>query len=48
MTKKRRYYTVCEHCGAILDPGEKCDCQKIRTYEEQHGIPLLHKKIRCS
>lgn len=19
-------YRVCEHCGASLDPGEKCDC----------------------
>lgn len=25
---KRTYYTVCEYCGAHLDPGEKCDCRK--------------------
>lgn len=22
------YYNVCEFCGAHLDPGETCDCQK--------------------
>lgn len=21
-------YRECEYCGAALDPGEKCDCQK--------------------
>lgn len=21
------YRYICEHCGASLDPGEKCDCQ---------------------
>lgn len=26
------YYHVCPDCGANLDPGEKCDCQKIKTY----------------
>lgn len=20
------YYNVCPHCGAYLDPGERCDC----------------------
>lgn len=23
------YYNTCPICGAILDPGEKCDCQEI-------------------
>ena len=22
------YYNQCKYCGANLDPGEKCDCQK--------------------
>ena len=21
------YYNTCPHCGAHLDPGERCDCQ---------------------
>jgi len=25
------YYFVCPYCGASLDRGEKCDCQKERT-----------------
>lgn len=24
-------YHVCQKCGANLDPGEKCDCQKSKT-----------------
>ena len=27
-----KYYTVCEKCGAHLDPGEVCDCD-IPVYE---------------
>lgn len=27
------YYTVCPACGANLDPGEKCDCERIRTQQ---------------
>lgn len=23
---KNTYYWTCPHCGANLDPGEKCDC----------------------
>lgn len=22
---------ICEHCGAALDPGERCDCQDVRV-----------------
>ena len=22
------YFKECEYCGASLDPGEKCDCEK--------------------
>lgn len=24
----RTYYWTCKDCGANLDPGERCDCQK--------------------
>lgn len=24
------YYNVCTLCGAHLDPGEHCDCKKIK------------------
>ena len=25
------YYRTCPHCGAHLDPGESCDCDKKET-----------------
>lgn len=24
------YYHTCPHCGANLDPGERCDCREAR------------------
>ena len=27
------YYRTCPHCGAALDPGERCDCRE-RTESE--------------
>ena len=29
---KKTYYTICDNCGAHLDPGEKCDCRKEETF----------------
>lgn len=31
---KHDYFKVCEWCGAHLDPGEKCDCEKEKRREE--------------
>ena len=28
---KRTYFKTCPHCGARLDPGEKCDCRKAKA-----------------
>lgn len=28
------YYRTCPHCGANLDPGERCDCR-----EKGNGLP---------
>lgn len=25
------YGYICEHCGAHLDPGEPCDCRKMKN-----------------
>lgn len=25
---KKHYYHTCPNCGANLDPGERCDCEK--------------------
>jgi hypothetical protein len=29
------YYNVCTLCGAHLDPGEHCDCQKIKLAKNE-------------
>ena len=30
------YYSICESCGATLDPGEKCTCEKeIEDYKNK-------------
>lgn len=28
------YYWTCPYCGDNNDPGETCDCQKIKTQEK--------------
>ena len=28
-------YKKCPYCGANLDPGEKCDCEKETDFSEQ-------------
>lgn len=25
---------ICPYCGARLDPGERCDCEKAKTEQE--------------
>ena len=39
-------YNQCEHCGANLDPGERCDCKK--AIEKRPYISLLEyeRKVR--
>lgn len=27
------YYITCPYCGFNLDPGEKCECQKVKESE---------------
>ena len=40
---KKRYFDICEKCGAHLDPGEHCDC---RDEKEEHAESL--KKLFTS
>lgn len=35
------YYRICENCGAVLDPGERCDCENEILERER----LFMKKI---
>ncbi len=31
------YYKTCSHCGAHLDPGERCDCRTYTTITFKAG-----------
>ena len=37
-------FTVCENCGAHLDPGEKCDCQDQPCTHEIKGSDCRQTK----
>ena len=45
--RTRTPYRTCRFCGAHIDPGERCDCQKMqdRVYTgiegARSGIPLI-------
>lgn len=43
-----RQFRTCEYCGGALDPGEKCDCQKIqnRNYTSIEGAGYKPVSIR--
>ncbi len=32
--KQRTYYHTCPYCGANLDPGERCDCERNDSKED--------------
>ena len=37
-------YNQCEHCGANLDPGERCDCEQ--SIQKRPYISLLDYERR--
>ncbi len=40
---KRTYYHTCPHCGANLDPGERCDCQDNKPAKGIYKWPAKKK-----
>ncbi len=40
------YFRTCPHCGAHLDPGEKCDCLESLREEAKAAVMLLTKEER--
>lgn len=40
------YYSTCPLCGANLDPGEPCDCDKERKDREEFYKSVTRKKSR--
>lgn len=39
---RRPYFTVCESCGAHLDPGEHCDCEGVNRMVD--GPEIMKKE----
>lgn len=43
------YYNTCASCGANLDPGEKCDCEKnIFSIDDKVRERGLLKPVKVS
>lgn len=43
---KNEYYHVCTHCGARLDPGERCDCRKAKAEARPDKKPTIKSERR--
>lgn len=40
------YYSVCDRCGASLDPGETCDCEKERERErKEEEVEMIFRSL---
>jgi len=44
------YFNVCPHCGAHLDPGERCDClqEKQKSPIREHIVSDSEKSRRTN
>lgn len=38
MKIRLKYYNTCPHCGANLDPCERCDCTEIKNNKIKGAI----------
>lgn len=38
------YYNECSICGAALDPGERCDCEKEQAVHQEEVIEIAEKE----
>jgi hypothetical protein len=41
------YYNVCPHCGCNLDPGEKCDCDRLKAKEQEKSRFFYSQFLRA-
>ena len=40
------YYRICEFCGSNLDPGERCDCQRVRDSNDNKREKTTYGRIQ--
>ena len=38
MSSKRTHYRICPNCGAALDVGERCECERIDSLADMRGL----------
>jgi len=38
--KKRTHYKTCPTCGAALDVGERCECERIDSLADDRGLRI--------
>lgn len=45
---KHTYYETCENCGALLDPGEVCSCEREQIQEADPEDDLFFERLEES
>ncbi len=42
--KKNSFYVKCPECGALLDRGERCDCEELSSIKRERAASSLRRK----
>ncbi len=42
--KKHSFYVKCPECGALLDRGERCDCEELSSIKRERAASSLRRK----
>jgi hypothetical protein len=44
----KKWFYICQECGAYLDPGEKCDCLETDEQLILPDLPVINKDASTS
>lgn len=42
--KRNSFYVKCPECGALLDPDERCDCEKLSSIKREIAASSARRK----